>query len=353
MDGMFENFEGEVTGLSAWDVSNVRYFREMFRNTNLQLTTEHDNSLEHWETNQAELMNHMFYTFKGQVEGLQHWNVSNVLDFGWMFAWSSVDLTSRFASSLHMWDPHNAEIMESMFHSFEGQVTGLSTWNVSKVSVFNAMFTSTRIDLTEASNNSLRDWKVQKGEHMSEMFMNFRGNVTGLDHWDVTHVKRFRDMFLYCRADLTYLTSWTVDVNATGVQNLFATCNNSSCRILHPQNNMSPFEKWYHQFSPFSFSSHSVRLPSEDVILREPFADGREVLVHVGNPRCCRAVDAHAWFTFLKASEQNTSRCFKCLGCCCSPCSFSEFRRWTVNLSELSKDKQSQKWFEEEWEEES
>jgi len=345
MEYMFAHFKGKVTGLSAWDVSNVTKFYSMFLNTNLQLKAEHDNSLEHWQCNKAEVMLEMFSRFKGQVEGLQNWNVSNVSNFYRMFEGSSADLTSRCASSLHTWDMSNANYLSNMFESFEGQVTGLSTWDVSNVFCFDKMFKHARIDLTEASNNSLCDWNTQKGERMSEMFMNFRGNVTGLDQWDVTHVEDFEDMFRDCRADLRYLTSWTVDAFATGWRDLFRTCNNPSCVIRHSKNT---FDEWYEQFLPFSFPSHSVRLPSEDVILREAFTDGMEVLVHVGNPKCGRAVDAHAWLAFLKASKQDLLPSLKCLGCFCSSCLFSEFRRWTVNLYELSQDEQSQKWFEEE-----
>jgi len=348
MASMFDNFRGVVTGLSTWDVSHVHYFERMFTNTNVQLTAQYDNSLEHWDTNQAESMKCMLFRFKGQIEGLNKWNVSNVLDFKHMFQESNVDLTSRFTSSLHTWETHRAKSMRSMFESFEGQVTGLQQWNVSNVLKFNQMFQNARINLTEASDNSLRDWNTSNAENMEKMFMDFQGNVTGLDQWDVTHVNKFKDMFRNCRADLSYLTSWTVNAHATGWEHLFQTCNHPSCVIRHLTDLESGFEEWYHQFPPFSFFSHSVRLAPEEPIHRVPFEDGMEVLVHVGNPKCGRTVDAHAWFTFLTSSEQDPFGPLKCLGCFCSPCSLREFRRWTVDLSQVLQDEQSQKWFKEE-----
>lgn len=165
-----------MTGLSTWDVSNVKDFNGMFQNTKVQLTAAWDNSLEHWETNQAECMGYMFDGYKGPVQGLQRWNVSNVWCFDGMLKGSSADLTGRCNSSLHTWDTHSACSLWAMFEFFEGQVTELQAWNVSKVSDFKGMFFGSHIDLTEASHNSLRDWNMRRTGYSHRLSRHIRSS---------------------------------------------------------------------------------------------------------------------------------------------------------------------------------
>eukprot|EP00297_Palpitomonas_bilix_P013125 CAMPEP_0113874204 /NCGR_PEP_ID=MMETSP0780_2-20120614/4200_1 /TAXON_ID=652834 /ORGANISM="Palpitomonas bilix" /LENGTH=294 /DNA_ID=CAMNT_0000859943 /DNA_START=315 /DNA_END=1196 /DNA_ORIENTATION=+ /assembly_acc=CAM_ASM_000599 len=69
-----------------------------------------------WDISALSSLSYMFHDFyKPRITGLQHWDVSQVKTFDFMFACSRVDLTEKDANALDMWDMGSATSIHHMF----------------------------------------------------------------------------------------------------------------------------------------------------------------------------------------------------------------------------------------------
>ena len=80
--------------------------------------------------------------FKG--EGLENWDVSNVVNMNTMFMWSKFTGENGDISN---WDVSNVTDMEAMFaySKFTAKNGDISNWNVSNVKNMKYMFTGTSL----------------------------------------------------------------------------------------------------------------------------------------------------------------------------------------------------------------
>ena len=119
-----------IIGLEDWDVSNVKYMREMF------------------------------WGCKKFNSDLSKWNVSNVKNMEGMFVGCQ-----SFNSDLSKWDVSKVETMESMFDNCKTFNSDLSKWNVSNVENMNGMFMGCK-----KFNCNLSNWDVSDVRDIEDMF---------------------------------------------------------------------------------------------------------------------------------------------------------------------------------------
>lgn len=165
----FANFDGSYTpnpdlqklDVGALDTSNVTNMAQMIElNTNLT-----------------------------EIDGLENWNTSNVIDMTNAF-WGNPKLTSEDFSGLSNWDTSNVTSLFAAFHSDAGL---------------------TNLDF-------LKNWKTSRVTDMLAAFM-YNSNLTdvsGIAGWDVSNVNRFDSMFLYDdKLQLADLNNWEIKDSAT------------------------------------------------------------------------------------------------------------------------------------------
>ncbi|TLD83098.1 BspA family leucine-rich repeat surface protein [Helicobacter trogontum] len=92
--------------------------------------------------------------------GIEKWNVSNVKDMSYMFAY-----TTSFNQPLDSWNVSKVKDMNSMFAGAESFNQPLDSWNVSKVKDMSYMFAG-----AESFNQPLNSWNVSNVKDMSYMF---------------------------------------------------------------------------------------------------------------------------------------------------------------------------------------
>ena len=119
-----------IIGLEDWDVSNVKYMREMFwgcKNFNSDLSK--------WDVSNVKNMSGMFVGCQSFNSDLSKWDVSSVEDMESMF-----DNCKKFNSDLSKWNVSNVENMNGMFMGCKKFNCNLSNWDVSGVGDMEDMF---------------------------------------------------------------------------------------------------------------------------------------------------------------------------------------------------------------------
>jgi hypothetical protein len=226
--------------MNTWNVHLLTNFTRVFAPTRTSIHQEYafNENLSAWDVSNAETMAGMFEnSISFQGIGLENWNVSQVVDFSYMFfnsnyfnetvsKWDTSGATTMegmfllaiaFNDDLSLWDVSNVQSMNSMFSEawfFEG--TGLGNWNVGKVEDFSYMFlgassfqgTISKWDTSSAEtmeyilsvassfNDNLALWDVSNVMNMNFMFssaVSFSGN--GLARWNVSKVTAMHSMF--------------------------------------------------------------------------------------------------------------------------------------------------------------
>lgn len=130
---------------------------------------------------------------------------------------STFDNAVAFNQDLSAWDTGSVTNMARTFRgttAFTGQ--GLSSWNVEKVQIFNAMFHSA----TNAAAN-LSSWNVAAATDLRYMFFRTRSFNFDLSGWDVSNTELFAYMFGESRGfDLSTVRRWNVS-KGTAFDGLF------------------------------------------------------------------------------------------------------------------------------------
>ena len=167
-------------------------------------------------------MTQMFYSFKGNIVGLDHldtegtsnfknafanvtgrvdgndfinWNVKSGTGFEGMFKNSSID------PNVGNWDTQNAQDMRSMFEGATSANPDVSKWNVKNVKKIDSMFNA-----AGKANPDISKWNFGNLESMREAFYESRLEKADLSKWKFTGagLSNAADAFVNCD-NLVYL----------------------------------------------------------------------------------------------------------------------------------------------------
>ena len=157
------------------------------------------------------------YSVVWDFSGLSKWNVSKVTNMCEMF--SSTTQKFRDFEPLKDWNVTNVKNFAYMFYggsimwgttSSKVDLSPLKNWKVSNGTTMLGMFYNINIENT----NGLENWDVSNVTDMGLMFANnkYLTNINALQNWNVSKVKRMREMFDTCLGitDLNPLKNWDV-----------------------------------------------------------------------------------------------------------------------------------------------
>lgn len=205
----------DIGDLDEWDVSNLSIVSNMFFGAGASATTWNIGDLSGWNTSNFWLMNKMFQgagasTTTWSIGDLSGWDVSNVdqaegvfagagasanefiLNLsGWNFAHYSEQSfdppagfanfftnagrsASKFELNVSNWKGIKNDV-SSMFegagaNATDWKITGLPTWNVSKVTNASKMFSGTGTHATAWNIGDLSSWNLERATSVSDMF---------------------------------------------------------------------------------------------------------------------------------------------------------------------------------------
>lgn len=200
--GMFDQADlSTAKNIENWDVSNIEDFGYLFAFSNL------DVDLSGWDMSNAVNVRHMFRSTPFN-HNLNEWDVSNVNNFGNMFR------DSPYNHPLDQWDMSNAMIIGGMFRDNEAFDQPIDGWDVSNVTEMTNLFRH-----ASSFNQDLNSWDTGNVIYMDRVFggaSNFNGDIT---NWDVSNVE---DMFgTFEKSNFNRdISGWEVD-NVTNMGNTF------------------------------------------------------------------------------------------------------------------------------------
>lgn len=223
----------DLSGISGWDTSNVRYMNYTFCKTGIKdvgalvnwdtrsllatdsLFRESDqltnvDGLINWDVSKVTSFWYTFYKCSSltNVDGLINWDVSKAANLSWMFDQCS-SLTN--VNGLANWDISNVTSLSNMFYYATNlsDISGLAKWNTSKVTSIDYLFSQTKI----RNVNALADWDVSNVTDLEMMFYRCwsLSDISALANWDVSSVTCLDGTFRWCGvSDLTPLSNWDV-----------------------------------------------------------------------------------------------------------------------------------------------
>ena len=186
MSYMLYNCEKFNQDLNDWDVSSVTDMSFMFRDSDI-----FNGSVAGWDVSNVTTMSNMFYSCDAFNQDLSSWVTTNVSDMSYMFA-------------LNPW--------------YLG--TGVSSFDVSKVTSFSNMFNGCR-----RFNADLSGWLTPALLYTTKMFYNCYEFDSDLTSWDMSNVLSTEEMFYACYLFKgTGLDGW-VTSNVTSMRGMFYSCN--------------------------------------------------------------------------------------------------------------------------------
>lgn len=167
MTQMFYSFKGNIVGLDHLDTEGTSNFKNAFANVT------------------------------GRVDGndFTNWNVKSGTGFEGMFKNSSID------PNVGNWDTQNAQDMRSMFEGATSANPDVSKWNVKNVKKIDSMFNA-----AGKANPDISKWNFGNLESMREAFYESRLEKADLSKWKFTGagLSNAADAFVNCD-NLVYL----------------------------------------------------------------------------------------------------------------------------------------------------
>jgi surface protein len=141
---------------------------------------------------------------------MNNWDVSNVTDMSYMFAFDQL-----FNQSLDAWDVSNVTDMSYMFFSASNFNQPLDTWDVSSVSEMVHMFQSAL-----SFNQSIGAWNISRITSLLWMFRNASSFNQPIGTWDVSSVTDMSDIFSGASSFNQPLDTWDVS-SVTDMEKMF------------------------------------------------------------------------------------------------------------------------------------
>ena len=186
----YKSSRKDFEGIEDWDVSNVDDMSYMFAYMSYdsfesRSKAKFNHNLNKWNVSKVKHMSFMFYYCNDFNQPLDKWDVSNVEDMFRMF-----DNCKKFNQPLNSWNVSNVTNMSGMFQVAESFNQPLDKWDVSNVTTMRAMF-----NYAKAFNQDISNWNVSKVEDMGYMFSICVNFNQSLNDWDVSKVKTMEGMF--------------------------------------------------------------------------------------------------------------------------------------------------------------
>ncbi|ADK31813.1 BspA family leucine-rich repeat surface protein [Brachyspira pilosicoli] len=186
----YKSSRKDFEGIEDWDVSNVEDMSYMFAYMSYdsfesRSKAKFNRNLNNWNVSKVKHMSFMFYYCNDFNQPLDKWDVSNVEDMFRMF-----DNCKKFNQPLNNWNVSNVTNMSGMFQVAESFNQPLDKWDVSNVTTMRAMF-----NYAKAFNQDISNWNVIKVEDMGYMFSICVNFNQSLNDWDVSKVKTMEGMF--------------------------------------------------------------------------------------------------------------------------------------------------------------
>ncbi|WP_157149951.1 BspA family leucine-rich repeat surface protein [Brachyspira sp. SAP_772] len=218
----------DFEGIEEWDVSNVEDMSYMFAfmsydSFESRSKAKFNHNLNNWNVSKVKHMSFMFYYCHDFNQPLDKWDVSNVEDMFRMF-----DNCKKFNQPLNTWNVSNVTNMSGMFQAAESFNQPLEKWDVSNVTTMRAMF-----NYAKAFNQNINNWNVSKVEDMGYMFSTCVNFNQPLNDWDVSNVKTMEGMFNECFKFNQPLNSWNVS-NVKTMESMFRSTESFN----------QPLDKW-------------------------------------------------------------------------------------------------------------
>ncbi|MEI0531812.1 BspA family leucine-rich repeat surface protein [Brachyspira pilosicoli] len=186
----YKSSRKDFEGIEDWDVSNVEDMSYMFAYMSYdsfesRSKAKFNHNLNKWNVSKVKHMSFMFYYCNDFNQPLDKWDVSNVEDMFRMF-----DNCKKFNQPLNSWNVSNVTNMSGMFQVAESFNQPLDKWDVSNVTTMRAMF-----NYAKAFNQDISNWNISKVEDMGYMFSICVNFNQPLNDWDVSKVKTMEGMF--------------------------------------------------------------------------------------------------------------------------------------------------------------
>ncbi len=215
----FEEFKNCSTfTVTNLDVSKVKNMTSMFSNAGLKSTSYKITGMNNWDVSNVTDMSYMFaYSQSWSADGgpqwtsfnigdLSKWNTSKVTDMSNMFTafGSKVKTLNLSTIKFNSWDVSNVTDMSSMFYSTGYNSTSftldISGWDTSNVTNMTMMFDETAYSATTINITGLNTLNTSKVTSMTAMFNKFGYKIKSLtigdlSGWDVSNVTSMYNMF--------------------------------------------------------------------------------------------------------------------------------------------------------------
>ncbi|MDA8897827.1 BspA family leucine-rich repeat surface protein, partial [Flavobacteriaceae bacterium] len=207
-------FAGNTTfneDISTWDMSNVFIIQNMFDGA-----TSFNQDIGNWDMSNVINMSEMFKGASafnnGGSNSINNWNVSNVTNMFGMFNGVSV-----FNQDIGRWDVSKVTVMQAMFGTLGGSTGGVSAfnqdigdWDVGRVTNFRAMFRRNHV-----FNQDISDWNMTSATTVEQMFdraTGFNNGGVSLNCLDTSNVTIFDGMFYGATSFNQDISNWCVQL---------------------------------------------------------------------------------------------------------------------------------------------
>ena len=200
MSAMFKDAQKFNCDISGWNVSKVGAMNQMFLGASI-----FNGDLSNWIVSEVEYMNEMFrfaekFNNKGNVNGLNSWDVRKVKIFFFMF-----DEAYDFNCDISGWKTYSARSTAGMFRDAISFNQELKDWDVSLVVDMSLMFKGAK-----SFTSDLSEWKVNNVEHMHHLFQGATKFESDLSDWVVNKVEDMEHMFQEAELFNSDLSGWNV-----------------------------------------------------------------------------------------------------------------------------------------------
>ncbi|CBV67602.1 BspA family leucine-rich repeat surface protein [Mycoplasma leachii] len=174
LSGAFdENLNAEIDGIQHWNTSNVTDMSHMFSEA-----IKFNENLSNWNTSNVRDMSGMFFEAKSFNQDISNWDTSNVTDMSSMFYYAE-----RFNKPIGNWNVSKVINMHNMFYYAERFNQDLSKWNVSNVTDMSSMFY-----YAENFNQPIGNWDTSNVTDMSFMFSGVENFNQDISMWNTSNV---------------------------------------------------------------------------------------------------------------------------------------------------------------------
>jgi len=215
MEGAFFTALKFNADIGSWDTRAVFNFNETFYQA---FVFERD--LGSWDTSNAKHMGAMFYRAGKFNSDISAWETSKVLNMDYMFADAAA-----FNIDLSAWDTSRVTAAQWLFSGATVFDQDLSSWQTSNMHSIYAMFTMTDF------NSDLSDWDVSEAYKVARMFelnTKFNSDVSG---WDTSKFYAMKRMFNgACSFDTSFTDSWDLSNADPGKIECYIKCGLENCK---------------------------------------------------------------------------------------------------------------------------